>query len=637
MQKEQEVQGKYKIDFSWLIYMPIVFLVGILPLIVRFSLVSVKEEAYKIITKQTEVVDVFSQYKAGSLMVATGIILIILFLVMNKKEIKLDKWIKIFGVSTLVYVLFTILSAWNSDYRELVWWGAPDRAEGAVILVCYSIIMLYTIYVVKRRSDYKYIIIPLIALVGVTAFLGFFQYIGQDLFIETNLGNKLIIPEAYSNFRGQLVGMYEKGKIYGTMYHYNYIGSFGAMVIPLFMTLFLFTKGIKKKVVFGVTTILGILILFASTSRAGIIGLVIGVIFFIIVFVKVIFRKWKMILPILISMAAIIVILNGVTHGEIFNRIPSLINDAIAIFIPGDKSYDYKENLPIRGIYNENNQLRLETSGGNIHIKVENALKGNRWGLILTDDNGDEIKAQFTGETYKLEDTRFKGIDIDGRTDIEEGLNKWLIRYNGESVFYFAASPEQISYINPFTEELEQWQEPERIGFYGKERLGSARGYIWSRSLPLLKKTALLGYGPDAYSVVFPQDDYLGKWVAYDTTSMIVDKPHNLYLQIWIGQGMIALLGFLVLVGGYIVQSLRLYALRRDYEQLSIMGISLMLAIVGYLGAGIFNDSVVSVAPIFWVLLGAGIATNYMVNKEQTEMKRMLQHATISMKTRKHI
>ena len=54
----------------------------------------------------------------------------------------------------------------------------------------------------------------------------------------------------------------------------------------------------------------------------------------------------------------------------------------------------------------------------------------------------------------------------------------------------------------------------------------------------------------------------------------------------------------------------RLYALRREYRTEQAMGISVMLGIVGYLAAGMFNDSVVSVAPVFWILLGVGAALN---------------------------
>ena len=34
------------------------------------------------------------------------------------------------------------------------------------------------------------------------------------------------------------------------------------------------------------------------------------------------------------------------------------------------------------------------------------------------------------------------------------------------------------------------------------------------------------------------------------------------------------------------------------------------IIIVGYLAAGMFNDSIVSVAPVFWILLGVGAALN---------------------------
>ena len=57
-----------------------------------------------------------------------------------------------------------------------------------------------------------------------------------------------------------------------------------------------------------------------------------------------------------------------------------------------------------------------------------------------------------------------------------------------------------------------------------------------------------IGKGPDTFFAEFPQGDLLGKLYAYDTTQMIVDKPHNLYLQIGINEGGIALLAFLVMM-----------------------------------------------------------------------------------------
>ncbi|MBR2626740.1 MAG: O-antigen ligase domain-containing protein, partial [Peptococcaceae bacterium] len=62
----------------------------------------------------------------------------------------------------------------------------------------------------------------------------------------------------------------------------------------------------------------------------------------------------------------------------------------------------------------------------------------------------------------------------------------------------------------------------------------------------------------------------------------------------------------------------KLYALRKEYSVQQIIGSAVALAIIGYLGAGFFNDSIVSVAPIFWALFGVGIAVNCL-NKKQTE------------------
>ena len=158
---------------------------------------------------------------------------------------------------------------------------------------------------------------------------------------------------------------------------------------------------------------------------------------------------------------------------------------------------------------------------------------------------------------------------------------------------------------------------PETVSFFnGKEKLGSSRVYIWSRSIPLLKNNLLLGSGPDTFIFQFPQNDLFGKYYAYDNPNVIVDKPHNLYLQIALNEGLIALLAFLAIMLIYIIDSMKLYALKNEYSKTHVLGIATFLGVIGYLFAGLFNDSVISVAPIFWIILGVGIALNYISRKE---------------------
>ena len=65
----------------------------------------------------------------------------------------------------------------------------------------------------------------------------------------------------------------------------------------------------------------------------------------------------------------------------------------------------------------------------------------------------------------------------------------------------------------------------------------------------------------------------------------------------------------------YTVDSIKLYICKKKYNNSDIMGIITFLSIAGYLTAGIFNDSVISVAPVFWIVFGVGLALNH-INKK---------------------
>ena len=215
----------------------------------------------------------------------------------------------------------------------------------------------------------------------------------------------------------------------------------------------------------------------------------------------------------------------------------------------------------------------------------------------------DKLNISFTDSVYKNYNITIKGgiFTID-----QQGINFRLICENNE-----------FKLLGTKEEQVDDIIKPASLGFSGKERLGSARGYIWSRSLPLLKNSLLLGYGPDTFVIEFPQYDYIGKIRAYGTTQMIVDKPHNMFLQIAMNTGVLSLLSVLVLFGFYIVQSLKLYIKNINNKSIAtVSGVGIFLGICGYLGAAFFNDSIVAIAPVFWVLLGLGFVCNELYKKQ---------------------
>jgi O-antigen ligase len=117
----------------------------------------------------------------------------------------------------------------------------------------------------------------------------------------------------------------------------------------------------------------------------------------------------------------------------------------------------------------------------------------------------------------------------------------------------------------------------------------SARAFIWRESIPLLPDVAVLGYGPGKFPLHFPQSHAAIMYGQVYGPQVIVDKVHSLYLQIIFAAGGLGMLAFVGTLGGVIGRN-------RDMR--------FVVACVGYLVAGFANDSVVSVAPIFWIMLG---------------------------------
>jgi len=124
----------------------------------------------------------------------------------------------------------------------------------------------------------------------------------------------------------------------------------------------------------------------------------------------------------------------------------------------------------------------------------------------------------------------------------------------------------------------------------------------------------VVGRGPDTFALHFPQDELIAKVNIYGQTSVVIDKPHSLYLQTAIQTGVVSLLALLWLFAVYVRQSCQLYVWSEAPLPHVALGAPLFAAFCGYAVAAIFNDSVISVAPVFWVVLGLGIAVNRSAN-----------------------
>lgn len=599
-------------------FFPIALVLTIVPLIVRMRISEPDEDTLKLYGSSANS-DLFTQNKEICLIFLSAIILIIAITCFKKFYEKKDKLINIMIICSLIFLGFTFLSALFSKYKHVAFWGIYDRSEGFITIACYILLFIYSIYTFKKTEEFKFILIPILILVYINGFLGLFQFFGSDL-IKTSLGGLIAIPSSYNIDPSKLSLAYESGTIYGTLYHYNYVGSFTALVLPILFGACVIEDDIFLKLLSMGGSLVGLWLLFGSTSRAGIIGFGAIIVFACIFFGKLLLKKKKALLITLACLAVFAVGLNFATSGKIFRRIPSLVSDGLSLF-KSNTDFDYRDHIPVKNIEHIDNNIVLTLPTDTLTISFENNDYVFRNSKNEVVDYKSEFNSKIKAYDYTTTDANFSNISFrSGKIKSKTKNDGLMLILNGSNEFMFITRDDNSMHlIDPKTLEEIDLDFPETIGFNGKEKLASSRGYIWSRSIPLLKDTLILGSGPDTFSFDFPQHDMLGKLYAYGTTNMIISKAHNLFLQIGLNNGVVALIAFVILIMVYIVDSFKLYALKNKYDEKQILGSILALSVIGYLFTGLFNDSVICVAPIFWIILGVGAAVNFINKKAQTK------------------
>lgn len=118
----------------------------------------------------------------------------------------------------------------------------------------------------------------------------------------------------------------------------------------------------------------------------------------------------------------------------------------------------------------------------------------------------------------------------------------------------------------------------------------SGRCFIWAETLPMLKHHWLVGSGPGAFAIDFANNTKGNPSSVF--SGVIVDRPHNMYLNIWYSTGFLSLLIWLYITIDFFI---------------NCGDKAMRLGVLGFLIADLFTDSVVSVTPFFMAMLGAGL------------------------------
>lgn len=619
-------------EFSRWFLLPPALMLAVVPIIMRYHEFDNKLMEFGWMASDTTI-DFFLYYKMIAIIILGVVMLCIvagrLFLDGSK-----TKFSRAF-IPMMVYALFIIISALASQYPQFVSSGIREQFESVWVLLSYCIMAYYCFLFVNTEKDVENLFFCLFIGSAVICLIGVFQFfngyvkadelgnkVQLDLF-RTEFGQKLILPKSLWNryiypedSTQRLSFTFPEGRAYVTLYNPNYVGMYASLMIPC-LTAWMITRKNKLHLIAPAVLMAGLFItLYSAGAKNGVVALVLGALLYAAAYRRVFLKKPLLCIGALAFVIAFFFVSDHVLGNSITNGIKGLFN----------KEGSHTEGK-LEKIVTGDEDVVVYYGGNELHVSSISDETGQYLYAQVSDSDGKPVDYRVDEETgvIILTDERFEGISVYSAP--AEGLDIMLLAVyiDDESIeeenykyFFFSNQvPGDGGYYNYNSAWNFVKMENSETGLFGDNpKLFSGRGYIWSKTIPLLKKYIFAGSGPDTFEVAFPQNDSVSmRQGGYG--GMIITKPHNLFLQIGVNTGVISLIGFLLFFIIYFVWSFKLFIIKEPDSYMAHMGVGILCGNTGYIISGIINDSTVCVAPIYWCLMGIGIAINVYCEKNK--------------------
>lgn len=608
---KKEKKPKKDLGKNWYLSL-IVIAMAVIPLIVRAYRYQSQLSDASWYATDNGIVDLYLYYKSLAIGLVAALMLCFLFSyrVFDKKNLQLSRRF----LPLAIYALFIILSMLFSEYSYFSIHGLDEQFETVAVLLSYLIMAVFSYVFVTTEKDLKFVLRGWIAGILLLCIIGLFQLTEHPLF-NTELGQKLIFGnklEKYAFHTGATK------RVYMTLYNSNYVGFFAVLVTPVLFCLTVFAKKLWKRSFFFVLNILCFLCLLASGAKNGMVALFVCLLLIPVAYRKQIKTHWKSMLLVYLAFAITFVTYNIANNG--------LVTDNL------EKGFSITHSKnKLDAIETNQEKLVITYDGEKLFLTVSLNEEGE-YVFDLKDEDGASIPIKAIQKPDYL-DYKEENIDLSPFYQVADERFPFTLRaamlgffpgfYVGIEGHEWGFSNEILDdgyYYYTYYRRFAKIESAQTAIFTNYPSLASGRGYIWARTIPLLKDNLLLGTGPDTFTLAFPQTDYVDAYKA-GFYKLIVTKPHNLYLQIAVQTGVLSLLAFLVFNAIYLIDSIRIYWKKKAECFMEYIGIAITFSILGYLISGLVNDSTVVIAPVYWCLIGIGYAVNRINKMSQNTME----------------
>lgn len=586
MEEQMIVTKKSK---RWIFQIPLVLILTLLPLITKRREYTSGFSGYDWYPYTAKTVDFFLYYKQWFF---TGIAALLVMVLLIQKVVSKERYVflKLF-LPLALYSLLTLLSTIVSPFREWGISGSSEQFENVFCSMGYGIVCYYTFYFARSRQDLRRLINCYACGAILIGIIGTLQAFKFDP-IMTDFGKRLITS---SNFDiNTLANTFEPGRVYITLYNPNYVGVYTAISIPLFIVLLVYAEKKYQYVLYELVILTNSFSMFGSKFKTGVICLFVTILIVVLMIRKDLKQRWHFLFLVASTLFMTFMLCNTLAHGSYINEIGNTRT--------GFQSVQVSLNDIVLG----KDSVKVVYGHHTLDISMED---GN---IVLADESGNPVNYQRShiegGVIMKPSEERFKNI-IPGLPENWKAVDFCVIINDLTWGFTYDREKGKYQYVNQFNKKVDLVNAPSAV-FTGYERLASGRGYIWSRTIPLLKDYIFWGAGADSFMQVFPQTDYV-QAANFGYRDMLISKPHNLYLQVGVQSGVIALIMLLLFFLWYVLWSLKLYFFCEERTEGAVIGLAVFMGCIGFLISAIANDSTICVSPVFFTVLGIGIAANY--------------------------
>lgn len=546
----------------------------LLPLIVFGKEIVIPESiAYKL-HMATYKRDLFTYYRGYAVLITA---LLMLFIMIyegysneerrNKINLHLRRPENIFAG---IFVAFILLSYFSSDYMGISLLGHYITGEGTLHWISYIVIYVYTSFYCSENT-LKYIYKGLYITVSIIFLVGIISQLGYRLF-EQEWFMKLITPSGTTDLKLKDPFALSFGTFFGNS---NYLGGFVSIMLP-FAIMFDHKWNVNLLSYWILAWMLFAALIF-SKSSAGFLGVLAALILWLIylqVYKKFSFKRHGVLY---IGFITIFILINALVGStSVTDEI-----DNLSLLMDSQSS--------------ASNLKDIEVKFGYIVFSYSDEE-------IVIDPDQNQINVLVDGTELELESNT-----IDGKTVLSPELPlKRELRiipkqYNVfqlymDDVEYFIVDTEEgVSLLNMYGDFIENTKPP-RFGFESIEGFANSRGYIWARTLPILKDYIFVGHGADVFALHFPNDDTVGLLRSFGKYTIRFEKPHNNYLLIACNFGVLSLILFTAMI----IQGAFLNALKLSKENM----FRAVCLLIGILTSWLFNDSMIVYSSSFWVIFG---------------------------------